>query len=89
MDVTAKKHNPHLLPQNTDGRKKSRAQVAERRQMDKGDGKNNKKMVISWWNGGGKLIARLKVNPVLREFLQTRPDIFAYGESGKTERLKE
>ena len=36
---------------------------------------------ISWWNGGGKLIQRVTVNPVLKEFLNEKPDIFAYGES--------
>ena len=36
---------------------------------------------ILWWNGGGKLISRLAVNPVLKDFLDKKPDIFAYGES--------
>ena len=39
------------------------------------------KLKISWWNGGGKLIARLGVNPELRKFMETTPDIFGYGEA--------
>ena len=38
-------------------------------------------ITVSWWNGGGKIIPRLKVNPVLKKFLETKPDIFAYGEA--------
>ena len=39
------------------------------------------KIIVSWWNGGGKLIPRLKVNPELIKFMATEPDVFAYGES--------
>ena len=38
-------------------------------------------ITASWWNGGGKLIPRLKVNPELMNFMATEPDIFAYRES--------
>ena len=31
--------------------------------------------IISGWNGGGKLIARLGLNPGLRKFLETTTDI--------------
>ena len=34
-----------------------------------------------WWNGGGKIKCRLKTNPELRNFLNSKPDLFAYGES--------
>ena len=45
-------------------------------------GKGGKEtLVISWWNGGGKLIPRIKANPELKKFLASEPDIFAYGES--------
>ena len=36
---------------------------------------------IGWWNGGGAILKRLKVNPGLKEFLNSKPDIFTYGES--------
>ena len=38
-------------------------------------------MVVSWWNGGGRLIPRIRVNPELTKFITTKPDIFVYGES--------
>ena len=37
--------------------------------------------VVAWWNGGGKLIPRIKANPELQRFMATNPDIFAYGEA--------
>ena len=37
---------------------------------------------VCWWNGGGGLLKRLKVNPVLKNLLNQLPDIFIYGESG-------
>ena len=48
--------------------------------MYKGQTKKDE-FIISWWNGGGKLVPRLSVNPKLRKFLDTTPDIFAYGEA--------
>ena len=36
---------------------------------------------MSWWNGDGKLMSRTMVNPELKQFLETNPDIFAYGEA--------
>ena len=36
---------------------------------------------VSWWNGGGKLVSRIMVNPELKQFLETKPDIFVYGEA--------
>ena len=42
---------------------------------------NKSKMTVSWWNGGGKLIPSLKVNPELSKYLDTNPDIFAHGEA--------
>ena len=50
---------------------------------------NMSKMTVSWWNGGGKLIPRLKVNPELRKYLDTKPDIFVYGEALIYRRTKE
>ena len=41
----------------------------------------NREMVVSWWNGGGRLIPRIRVNPELKKFISTKPDIFVYGES--------
>ena len=38
-------------------------------------------LVVSWWNGGGKTVARLEVNPELGKYLATKPDVFVYGES--------
>ena len=37
---------------------------------------------VCYWNGGGGLLKRLKVNPALRKLLDKRPDIFVYGKSG-------
>ena len=34
-----------------------------------------------WWNGGGKVKFRISKNPELLNFLASKPDIFAYGES--------
>ena len=34
-----------------------------------------------WWNGGGKIRSRLHNNPELRKLLNSKPDIFVYGES--------
>ena len=36
---------------------------------------------FTWWNGGGRIRARLKTNPELRKVIDTNPDIFIYGES--------
>ena len=44
---------------------------------------------MAWWNGGGKLVPRIKANPELQKFLATQPDIFAYGEAQVTTRTKE
>ena len=38
-------------------------------------------LVISWWNGGGRLIPRIGVNPELKKYLATKPDVFVYGET--------
>ena len=48
-----------------------------------GGGKSSEKgeLAVSWWNGGGKMVARLEVNPELGKFLATKPDVFVYGES--------
>ena len=40
------------------------------------------RLVVCYWNGGGELLKRLKVNPALRKLLDKKPEIFAYGESG-------
>ena len=59
--------------------------------MEKVDKAQTKKdnFIISWWNGGGKLVARPGVNPGLRKFLETTPDIFAYGEALVFRRTRE
>ena len=36
---------------------------------------------VCWWNGGGGILKRLKVNPILSKLLNELPDIFTYGES--------
>ena len=38
-------------------------------------------LTIGWWNGGGSIQKRLMVNVGLKNFLNTMPDIFSYGES--------
>ena len=35
---------------------------------------------VFYWNGGGSMAARLRVNPLLNEVLNSKPDIFAYAE---------
>ena len=50
--------------------------------MDEGSVKRKtNSFTLSRWNGGGKLVPRLRVNPGLRKFLETTPDIFCYGEA--------
>ena len=46
-----------------------------------GKRRNRNEIIISWWNGGGKLISRIKINPVLKHFLGRKLEIFAYGEA--------
>ena len=41
-------------------------------------------LFIGWWNGGGGILRRLKVNPGLKQFLNSKHDIFTYGESLST-----
>ena len=36
---------------------------------------------IVWWNEGGKIISRIKNNPVLSKLLNRKPDICIYGEA--------
>ena len=36
---------------------------------------------FTWWNGGGKIRMRLATNPVLKKLLDTKPDVFVYGEA--------
>ena len=43
--------------------------------------KRRGELVVSWWNGGGRLVPRMEVNPELKTYLETKPDIFVYGES--------
>ena len=46
-------------------------------------------LTIAWWNGGGKIVPRLRTNPGLQEFISTRPDIFVYGEALVTKKTKD
>ena len=41
-------------------------------------------LTIGWWNGGGGLKKRLEVNPGVRKFIKSKPDIWTYSESGIT-----
>ena len=45
---------------------------------------NEDLFTIGWWNGGGGVRKRLIVNPGLKEFISTKPDIWTYSESGIT-----
>ena len=45
---------------------------------------NEELLTFGWWNGGGGVRKRLSVNPGLKEFIATQPDIWAYCESGIT-----
>ena len=42
---------------------------------------SNSQFMVSWWNGGGGLLKRIKINPELKDFLELKPNIFVYGES--------
>ena len=53
----------------------------EAENKNEGSRRKGNEITISWWNGGGALISRVKVNPVLMQFLDKKPDIFAYGEA--------
>ena len=37
---------------------------------------------VCWWNGGGAIRSRIRVNPGLNTLLKSSPDMFVYGESG-------
>ena len=39
------------------------------------------RFTVCWWNGGGGLLKRLKVNPVLKDIFHKLPDMFVSGES--------
>ena len=39
-------------------------------------------LTVGWWNGGGGGRKRLSVNPGLKKFIATNPDIWTYFESG-------
>ena len=41
-------------------------------------------ITIGFWNGGGGIKKRLDVNPGLRKFIISKPDIWTYSESGIT-----
>lgn len=73
------------LPKKSMERKNQPLKMAQRRRGveigKKAIGDPRPEMKIVWWNGGGKVIQRLKVNPVLQQFLETKPDIFVYGEA--------
>ena len=73
------------LPKKSMERKNQPLKMAQRRRGveigKKAIGDPRPEMKIVWWNGGAKVIQRLKVNPVLQQFLETKPDIFVYGEA--------
>ena len=46
--------------------------------------KSIEELTIGWWNGGGSLRKRLRVNPGLKDFIATKPHIWTYAESGIT-----
>ena len=73
------------LPKKSMERKNQPLKMAQRRRGveigKKAIGDPRPEMKIVWWNGGGKVIQRLKVNPVLQQFLETKPDIFVYDEA--------
>ena len=73
------------LPKKSMERKNQPLKMAQRRRgVEIGKiviGDPRPEMKIVWWNGGGKVIQRLKVNPVLQQLLETKPDMFVYGEA--------
>ena len=48
------------------------------------EGSSESVLTIGWWNGGGGIVKRLSVNPGLKEFIKTKPNIWTYAESGNT-----
>ena len=48
------------------------------------DGPEKDLITVAWWNGGGAVRKRLSVNPGLKKFIDTKPDIWTYSESGIT-----
>ena len=67
--------------QNKVGNLGGKVTVPYQRVVDGSKNMEPKDFVVSWWNGGGKMYARMAVNQELTCFLNTKPDIFAYGES--------
>ena len=67
--------------------KKKRSSWASKKAEDAGKQKVESKRKggvgtkIMLWNGGGKLTSRIKVNPALKQLLENKPDMFAYGEA--------
>ena len=41
-------------------------------------------LTVGWWNDGGAVRKRLNVNPGLKKFISSKPDIWTYSESGLT-----
>ena len=41
----------------------------------------SRNFVVMFWNGGGKLLYRIRTNPELNNLINRGPDIFAYAEA--------
>ena len=42
---------------------------------------NKVKIIVTFWNGGGRFLSRIRANPELLRLLRDLPDIFVYTES--------
>ena len=96
MRVTQKEINKEKLVRREEkARRSGRNEEGIPKRIEKNEeeviGKLDKtaEMTVSWWNGGGKISSRIMVNPVLQQFLTTKPDIFAYGEAQAVRVTKE
>ena len=63
------------MKRNEEGTNGDESKEREKQTIEMGE------LAIAWWNGGGRLVSRIEVNPELRAYLATKPDIFVYGES--------
>ena len=52
--------------------------------VDVGRSLSSTKFSIGFWNGGGAVSKRLIVNPGLKKYIDTKPDVWTYSESGNS-----
>ena len=49
---------------------------------------NHRNFYVGWWNGGGCIRKRILLNKSLSKFLESKPDVFVYGEAGTSSKQR-